>query len=143
MPFKCVFCVSGRLTAIEAGGLYLIYGFHEMIRGIQPSTRTLKGRLAVNPKLTNASVPHADFMRLPASSTQSTRHESAPSHSADAGSASAAGMKRAYRATAMRHLPSPLGWKSAYLAFLAIVFACLAAVAAVAHHDMPLLIGGF
>lgn len=102
----------------------------------------MKGRLAMNPKLTNASVPHADFMRLPSSSAQSARNDSAASHSADARSVSAAGMKRAYRATGMQHLPSPLGWKSAYLAFLAIVFACLAAAAAVAHHDMPLLIGG-
>lgn len=43
----------------------------------------------------------------------------------------------------MQHLPSPLGGKSAYVAFLATVFACVAAAAAVANHDMPLLIGGF
>lgn len=97
----------------------------------------------MNPKLTNASVPHADFMRLPLSGASSARPESAASKSADAGCFSVAGLKRAHQATRMQHLPSPLGWKSAYAAFLAIVFACVAAAAAVANHDMPLLIGGF
>ena len=34
-------------------------------------------------------------------------------------------------------------WRAAYIAFLAVVLACLAAAAAVVSTDMPLSLGGF
>ena len=89
----------------------------------------------MNPNLTNASVPKADFMGLSASG--------ASGNSADTGSVYGDGMKRAHHATGMQHSPSPLGLKSAYVAFAATVFACVVAAATVASHNVPLLIGGF
>ena len=55
----------------------------------------------------------------------------------------ASGLNSAHRATGLLHFQSPLRWKSAYVAFFATVFACVAAAATVASNDMPLLLGGF
>ena len=89
----------------------------------------------MKPNLTNASASNADFMRL---------SPWGPSiGSVDTGATSSVGTKLIRQAGGMQHLPNPRSWKSAYIAFIATVFACVAAAATVASHDMPLLIGGF
>lgn len=97
----------------------------------------------MNPKLVNASVPEVDSTSLSSQSVGSASHETMENDGFVAGTVFACGLHLTHRATGLRHFSGPLRWKSAYVAFFATVFACLAAAATVASNDMPLLLGGF
>lgn len=97
----------------------------------------------MNPKLVNASVPEVDSTSLSSQGAESASHESMANGGFAAGPAFAFGLNLTHRATGLRHFQSPPRWKSAYVAFFATVFACVAAAATVASNDMPLLLGGF
>ncbi|MEO6320823.1 MAG: hypothetical protein ABIR56_09085, partial [Polaromonas sp.] len=108
--------------------------------------RTMKGRLAMNPKPEHALVPEVDCTNLSSQSSESAQSASNETMANDGYAAApvfASGLKLTHRARGLRHFPSPLRWKSAYVAFFATVFACVAAAATVASNDMPLLLGGF
>ncbi|MEO6321562.1 MAG: hypothetical protein ABIR56_12885 [Polaromonas sp.] len=105
--------------------------------------RRMKGRLAMNPKRVTASAPEVDSTSLSAQSAQSASNETMANDGYAAAPVFVSGLNLTHRATSRRHFQGPLRWKSAYVAFFATVFACVAAAATVASNDMPLLLGGF
>lgn len=92
----------------------------------------------MNPNFPTASAA-ADFSAGLPEQRYGPQRTAAP----DAGAGFISRLKPARRASGVPTLRSLHSRRSAYAAFCATVFACVAAAATVASHDLPLMLGGF
>lgn len=96
----------------------------------------------MKPNLFNASVPKLDSKSGICSSAEAGCCESSNAKSTRGASFVDSWLNSGSQGSIRRQPATAPSWKAAYVAFVAAVFACLAAAATVANHDLPLILGG-
>ena len=95
----------------------------------------------MNPDLEPDSASNVFSTSLPAQTSET--FDSETSAVVDSAFGASCRLKLASAPSDSWSAPLLRSWRAAYIAFFAIVLACLAAAAAVVSTDMPLLLGGF